>query len=103
VVKSNLKLLGVMAPSSPISQQLVQPVLIHGILALDPSKVSNKTVVKSNLKLLGVMAPSSPLSQQLVQPVLIHDILALDSSKVCKKMVKNILELVGVYFCICIA
>jgi len=41
VVKSNLELVGVMAPSSPISQQLVQPVLIHGILALDPSKVSN--------------------------------------------------------------
>jgi hypothetical protein len=47
VVKSNLELVGVMAPSSPISQQLVQPVLIHGILALDPSKVSNKTAVKN--------------------------------------------------------
>jgi len=40
VVKTNLELVGVLASSSPTSQQLVQPKLIHGILALDPSKVS---------------------------------------------------------------
>ncbi len=74
-----------MVPSSPISQQLVQPVLIHGILALDSSKMSNKTVVKNNVELVGVMALSSPISQQLVQPVFIHGILALDLSKVTNR------------------
>ena len=63
VVKTNFELVGVMASSSPTSQQLVQPKLIHGILTLDPAKVSNNIVMKNNLELVGVMASSSATSQ----------------------------------------